>query len=424
MLRTNARRLFPQPCAGIVAAVRLSLHQQTSIYGCWKHTMKLRILTVYLPACMFWNFAAGDVSANETESLIAQIQTVGSDGKGSQVARAARDRLAERGVKILPQLLAAMDTKNPVAANWYRTAFEEIVRRELAKPKPQLPLQILTRYARNPKRQGKVRRLALDVVGRLDSSFEARLIPTLLDDPEFRTDAVAAIIKQGDEAKKQGETEQAKTLYRTAFRHARESSQVTQTADRLKSVGETVKIIEHMGLIVDWHLLGPFNAPGKTGFTLSFPPEKNVDLGAVYTGKSKTQIRWKRHRTDDRLGLVNLARAIAPVKEAVGYAYTELNSPRRQIVELRCGADDNLTAWLNGKQVFSRLQWLNGLRLDRFTTVVTLKKGTNRLLVKVCQGPKHKNPAVPNNWSMQLRFCDAEGAGVGVTSALPPIDSH
>ena len=386
--------------------------------------MKLRIVTANLLACVVWHFAAGVVPADEIEGLIAQIRAVGRDGKGSQAARAARDCLAERGVEILPLILSAMDTENPVAANWYRTAFEEIVRRELAKPQPQLPTQFLTRYARNPKRQGKVRRLVLDVVGRLDPSFGARLIPTLLDDPEFRTDAVAATLKQGDAAKNQGKTEQAKALYRTAFRHARDSGQVTQAADRLKSVGEPVKIIDHMGLIVDWYVLGPFDAPGKTGFSLSFPPEINIDLNAEYVGKSGTQIRWKRHRSDDRLGLVNLAGAIAPVKEAVGYAYAELNSPRRQTVELRCGADDNLTVWLNGKKVFSRLQWLNGIRLDRFTTVVMLKKGTNRLLLKVCQGPQHKNPGVPNNWSMQLRLCDAEGAGVGVTSALPPIDSH
>ena len=94
-------------------------------------------------------------------------------------------------------------------------------------------------------------------------------------------------------------------------------------------------------------------------------------------------------------------------------------SPRKQSVQIRCGADDNITIWLNGKRVLRRLQWLNGTRLDRFRTTVTLKKGRNRMLVKVCQGPQHKNPAVPNNWSLQLRICDAGGGGVGVTSGLP-----
>jgi hypothetical protein len=87
--------------------------------------------------------------------------------------------------------------------------------------------------------------------------------------------------------------------------------------------------------------------------------------------------------------------------------------------ELRCGADDNCTVWLNGQRVFGRDQWLNGTRLDRFVTPVRLRAGVNRLLVKICQGPQHKDPEVPNNWSLQLRFCDATGVGLGWTSALP-----
>ena len=149
-----------------------------------------------------------------------------------------------------------------------------------------------------------------------------------------------------------GDDKQAALLFRAAFGSARDSSQVIAAAGKLKTVGEEVNIISHMGFVIDWHLLGPFDAPGKTGFELSFPPEKSIDLTAVYDGKANANIRWKRYQTTDRLGQVNLATAIAPVKEAVGYAYSEINSPRDQKLELRCGADDNLTVWLNGKKVF------------------------------------------------------------------------
>ena len=43
----------------------------------------------------------------------------------------------------------------------------------------------------------------------------------------------------------------------------------------------------------------------------------------------------------------------------------------------------------------------------------------NELLVKVCQGPQHKDPQVANNWSLQLRFCDASGKGLAAASSLP-----
>jgi len=39
--------------------------------------------------------------------------------------------------------------------------------------------------------------------------------------------------------------------------------------------------------------------------------------------------------------------------------------------------------------------------------------------VKICQGPQHKNPAVPNNWSMQLRLCDNTGGSVQVRISRP-----
>jgi hypothetical protein len=107
------------------------------------------------------------------------------------------------------------------------------------------------------------------------------------------------------------------------------------------------------------------------------------------------------------------------VKESVGYAYAEIESPSEQRVELRCSADDNLTVWLNGENVLAREQWLNGTRLDRFITPVTLKAGTNRILVKICQGPQHVNPEVPNNWSFQLRFCDATGVAAKFRNLVP-----
>jgi hypothetical protein len=92
--------------------------------------------------------------------------------------------------------------------------------------------------------------------------------------------------------------------------------------------------------------------------------------------------------------------------------------------QLRCGADDNGTVWLNGERLFGREQWLNGTRFDRFVVPVRLRSGNNSLLVKVCQGPQHKDPEVPNNWSLQLRFCDVTGTGVGLVSALPPAEKE
>jgi len=359
--------------------------------------------------------------ADEVDDDLATIERVGPQATGSDEARRARDRLLGHGTEILPQLLGAMDTKNVVAANWGRTVFEEIVARELAKREPQFPLESLKAYAADAKRQGRVRRRALALVDQLDPAFRSKLIPTLLDDPEFRTDAVDAALAAGAKAEAAGDRDEAIAKYRLAFEHSRAADQAILAAAKLKALGQPADINAHLGFVVDWLLLGPYDAPQYSGFAKAFPPEEHatIDLDAEYAGQGGQAIHWRRFRTEDALGQLNLIDAIAPVKEAVGYAYSELNSPREMDAELRCGADDNCTVWLNGRRVFGREQWLNGTRLDRFTTPVKLREGRNTLLVKICQGPQHKDPEVPNNWSLQLRFCDRTGVGVGLTSALP-----
>jgi hypothetical protein len=363
--------------------------------------------------------------ADEVDDLLAAVARVKVTGEGSAEARAAVEALARRGPDALPRLLTAMDGANVVAANWYRTACERIVARELAKPKPQLPIADLQAYVKDGRHNGRARRLVLELLDRQTPDFGRELLPRLLDDPEFRGDAVDLALGAGDKAKAAGDKPAAAEAYRRAFRHARDSGQVVRAAQSLQSLGEAVSIIEHMGFVIDWYLLGPFDAPEFTGFDKVFPPQEKpsepINLKASYTGQGGKTIAWRRHETTDTLGQLNLIQAIASVKEAVGYAYTEVLSPREQRVELRCGADDNLTVWLNGEKVLARRQWLNGTRLDRFIAPVTLRKGKNLLLVKICQGPQHKNPEVPNNWSLQLRFCDAEGTAVGVTGGLARV---
>lgn len=362
--------------------------------------------------------------ADEVDDDLATIAQVGPQAAGSAEARQARDRLLSHGAEILPQLLAAMDTKNVVAANWSRTVFEAIVDRELAKSAPQFPLDALRDYAADAKRQGRVRRRALGLVDRLDPEFRGKLIPTLLDDPEFRTDAVDAALAAGAKAEAAGDRDEAIAKHRLAFEHSRSADQTTKAAEKLKALGQSADIIAHLGFVIDWYLLGPFDAPEYSGFAKVFPPEEQqvINLTAEYEGQGGKAIRWRRFRTEDALGQLNLIDAVAPVKEAVAYAYSELTAPRELEAELRCGADDNCTVWLNGRRVFGREQWLNGTRLDRFVTPVKLREGKNTLLVKICQGPQHKDPEVPNNWSLQLRFCDRTGVGAGLTSALPAED--
>ncbi len=379
-------------------------------------------LAVLAVACLF-SFRL-PLAADEVDEQLKTISRVGLQGQGSAEARLARDRLTKRGPAILPRLLAAMDSKNVIAGNWYRTVYEEIIARELARSRPQLPTEFFKKYVNDAKRPGRVRRLLLELLDRIEPKYSAGFLPGQLGDPEFRQEAVDLALARGDAARKNDRLAEAAEAYDLAFRSARDSAQLTRAALSLRQVGREVSVVDQMGFLIDWYLIGPFDAPGFSGLETSFPPETRINLTASYTGKGGGTIVWERHQSSDLLGQLNLIQAIAAVKEAVGYAYTVVESPRDQAVELRCGADDNCTVWLNGEKIFARGQWLNGTRLDRFTAPARLRNGKNTVLVKICQGPQHKNPAVPNNWSLQLRFCDAEGASVGLKSALPPTDGE
>ncbi len=350
---------------------------------------------------------------------LAVIAKTEPQGEGSAAAKVARDELAKRGVEVLPQLLVAMDTSNAVAANWFRTVYEEIVARELAREGTRWPVKFFKEYVSDAKRVGRPRRLVLGLLDKLEPAFREGWLPTRLDDAEFRYEAVGIALAAGDRALKDKDQAAAKAEFRKAFESARDSTQVTQAATKLKSLNVPADVVQHLGLVTEWWLVGPFDAPLKTGFAKVFEPETQLDLQAKYRGQGGAEIAWKRHHETDTLGQLDLNKQLGTTREAVGYAYSEIDVPREQAAQVRCGADDNCSVWLNDDKVFARDQWLNGTRFDRFVTPIQLKAGRNTLLVKVCQGPQHKDPEVPNNWTVQLRLCDEQGRGIEFKSALP-----
>lgn len=393
---------------------------------------------------------------------LAALAATGPNSAGSAEAQAAAERLRHAGPDLLPKLLRVMDNSNAVGANWARTVFEDITERLSQQPVPERPvperpatkepaikepapkgtapdkpaaktlvpderaiawpLSELQNHVRDRTRGGKSRRLALRLVERLDPAFAPPWLLTCRDDPEFRSDAVDATLRAGDTAAKEGDREAARQLYHLAFVHARESEQVLLAARKLGETGEAVDPIRHLGFLVRWHLVGPFDAPGTSGFDAVFPPQDpavRFDPLMKFANTSPANNSWKIHETRDRLGQVDLIQALAAARESVGYAYAEFETPQARDAQVRCSADDNITVWLNGAQVLARRQWLNGTRLDRFIAPVKLEAGTNRLLVKICQGPQHADPAVSNNWSFQLRLCDESGAGIPFSIRSP-----
>jgi hypothetical protein len=132
----------------------------------------------------------------------------------------------------------------------------------------------------------------------------------------------------------------------------------------------------------DWTIIGPFENTDGVGFETVYPPEKETDAFKEYEGKNE-KVKWlkPKHRWID--GYVDLAALLGRVNWAVAYAATSVPSPEVRQVQLRIGSDDDVKAWLNGEQVLSR-NVDRAAGPDQDVISVTLRKGQNQLLLKVC----------------------------------------
>src|SRR5262249_17897824 len=147
-------------------------------------------------------------------------------------ARAAWDRLITRGPAVLPAVLDAMDTPDTVAANWFRTAFNRVVADATRQGGPGLDADKLLPFVTDPKRRGRVRRLALEVVEDLRPGSRARLLRAWTEDPEFRFDAIEQAL--AELVPQKPPTEGHIAALRRLFAATRDLPQARAVAARLK----------------------------------------------------------------------------------------------------------------------------------------------------------------------------------------------
>jgi hypothetical protein len=368
--------------------------------------------------------AISPILAGET-NLAKDIDLVARQGRGAVQGRIAWDRLTQAGPEALLPVLGAMRNADTTACNWLRSAADRIVERMLADGKP-LPAADLLAFARDSRQSGRARRWALDVVEQVNPGASEKQFPLWLDDPEFRYEAVAVTFAQGRRLLKQGNSEGATPVLQRAFTAARDVQQARDVAADMEKLGIKVSVGEHLGFLMNWQLMGPFDGDGQKGFHLSYAPEKKVDLQEELAGQGGKKLRWVRYRVQEpphasgarHQALVNLREkdALGDADDAVAFAYTEFTVAQAGDVEFRGAADDNFTVWVNGQKVFGFEEWRNGVRHDRHRFPAKLQAGNNRVLVKICQS------AAPNpepNWEFFLRVVDASGKGIAMKNALP-----
>ena len=339
---------------------------------------------------------------------IAIIQKVGLKGAGNPEAAVAFQKLSQaRASSILP-LLRAIEKSNPIARNWLRSAVEAIVERELA-AKKSLPFEELESFLADRNQAPEARRLAFDLMLAIDRETSEKLIPGFIDDPstELRRDAVALLMGS---SRKAGEDA---TTYRKALDAARDVDQIQEIAKALTELKEKVDLSRHFGFLTNWQVIGPFHNSERKGFAEVFPPEKGVDLKASYEGK-ESEVTWQALSTDDPYGKVDFNKPYGKLKEVTGYAYHEFDAGEARPAELRLGCKNAWKIWLNGKLVFERDEYHRGQRIDQYIMPVELRKGSNTILLKLCQNEQKQDWTV--QWEFQLRVCDATGTAILATN--------
>jgi len=132
--------------------------------------------------------------------------------------------------------------------------------------------------------------------------------------------------------------------------------------------------------IDSWNLIGPFPNPDRRNKDRQFPPETVIDLDAVYEGNENKPVRWR---------FVQTGRPVVTFPEAytITYAHTELWFDEPRDLWIATGADDAGRLWINGLLVWKAVDSLKPWNISESYRKVSFKKGLNRILFRVENGP-------------------------------------
>jgi hypothetical protein len=148
--------------------------------------------------------------------------------------------------------------------------------------------------------------------------------------------------------------------------------------------------------VADWDVVGPFDAPDMDALAVAYPPEQQPVLSKRYTGKNGLDVTWTTVRAEAS-GYVRLDRLLQPAEKAVAYALAYVRSPSDRTARMLVGSDDGVRIWVNGELIHSNPIY-RGAAPDQDNVPVRLRKGWNKVLVKVLQGG--------GGWGFYLRFAD------------------
>ncbi len=354
---------------------------------------------------------ASEPTIDRVSEAVAIIQKVGPNGAGHETAVAAMKVLNAATPDQIPLILEGMNDNNKLAANWLRAAVTKI-----AGGQQQVPLVKIRSYFDDRSRSHMGRLLAFELLTEQNEKLKQQLIPTLIDDPSLplRYKAVAHMIEESETA----DAVQSVGMLGIALDKARNVDQVVAIAKALDKKGVAVDLQKQLGFINNWHWVGRFDNSSEKGFDTVYGPEKSlaeIKLEAVYDDcNAGSDGKWQSYNTVDTQGLVDLNDVVGKIKDVIVYAHATFDSDADQTADIRIGCINAHKVWVNGELVMANEIYHNGISPDKFIGKTMLKKGSNDILVKVCQNNQSEPWA--QRWQFQLRVCDETGKAFSIES--------
>jgi tetratricopeptide (TPR) repeat protein len=168
--------------------------------------------------------------------------------------------------------------------------------------------------------------------------------------------------------------------------------------------------VSKLGYVGNWMLVGPFDNEGKAGQGLAFDPEREqgqaMDLLRDYDGKDHKPVRWRLLPAVSPYGWTDLGVFVRPSESTCSYVTTfvrdaSVTGTARKNITVWAGAAGAMRIFWNGSEIL-RDDKYRDLDPDRFAAGASLRKGWNRLTVKLCGDDRSP--------MLSLRLADASGA--------------
>lgn len=354
-------------------------------------------------------------AAVEIDELTATIRNIGPKGEGHGAAQEAWKSLAAQPVSELVSVLDGFQGANKLATNWLRGAVDAIAQTALDESTA-FPQNDLQKFVIEHDNAPLARLTAYEWLLRVNPEIKESLLPHFVNDSslELRRDAVASLLQKAKLSAKDAQAETIIDAYRTALNHARDLDQIDEASKQITDLGGKVDIPRHFGFLLDWHVIAPFDNANKKGFDVNYSPEEDanrlIDKDAAHAGKIPN-LKWKSTSSNERFGIVDL-NGIYPdkYKGAIAYAHTTFESASAQDVQIRLGCINANKIWLNGKLLTRNNVYHANMMIDQYIVSAALKKGTNRILLKIAQNEQEESWA--QRWQFQVRVCDTNGTAV------------